>query len=261
MRPEPIRIALTRAVSAAMQSCELTHLARAPIDLARARQQHAAYERTLQDLGCRITKLAEEPTLADSVFVEDTAIVLDEIAVITRPGAQSRRGETPTIASALAEHREVVHLRAPATLDGGDVLRVDRTLYVGISTRSNDAAIEQLRQLLSRFGYRVQPVPVAGCLHLKSAVTQIARGVLLVNPEFVDQSHFSGMDFLLVDPAEPCAANALLIGDQVIYSASNPATAARLREHGIRVHTVEMSEMEKAEGAVTCCSLIFSPKY
>ncbi len=203
-------------------------------------------------------RLAEESALADSVFVEDTAIVLDEIALITRPGAQSRRGETPTVAQALGQYRELAYLQAPATLDGGDVLRVDRTVYVGISTRSNEAAVQQLRDLLPRFGYRVQSVPVFGCLHLKSAVTQLAEGLLLVNPQFIDPSHFPGVDFLPVDPAEPFAANAMMIGEEVIYSASHPATASRMREHGVRVQTVEMSEMEKAEGAVTCCSLVFS---
>jgi dimethylargininase len=192
------------------------------------------------------------------VFVEDTAIVLDEIAVITHPGAQSRRAETASVASALGKYRVLARIEAPGTLDGGDVLRVDRTLYVGVSSRSNHAAVEQLDTLLSRFGYRLRAVPVRGCLHLKSAVTQVAPGMLLINPQCVDREHFAGMELVAMDAAEPLGANALLIGHTVIYPASNRATAARLRRHGVHVLTVDVSEMEKAEGAVSCCSLIFS---
>lgn len=256
--PAHARVALTRQVSSAMERCELTHLPRCSIDIALARSQHEAYEEALRGLGCRVQRLAEEPELADSVFVEDTALVLDELAVITRPGAESRRPETATIAGALGAFRPLARIEAPATLDGGDVLCVDRKLYVGVSSRSNRAGIEQLRLLLTPLGYAVEPVQVRGCLHLKSAVTRVGPTTLLINPRWVDRRHFAGADFVEVDEAEPLAANAVLIEQSVIYSASNPATAERLRSHGINLRTVEMSEVEKAEGAVTCCSVIFS---
>ncbi len=256
--PEPVRIAVTRQVSPAMERCELTHLDRAPIDISRARRQHLAYEQVLRKLGCRIETLPEEPELPDSVFVEDTAIVLDELAVITRPGAPSRRPETPSIAGALARYRKLVRIEAPGTLDGGDVLLVNRTLYVGASGRSNREGIEQLSALLHPLGYHVRPAAVHGCLHLKTAVTQVAEHRLLVNPHWIDRNDFSGMQFIEVDEAEPFGANAVLIGNQVIYPASHPKTAERLQRHGIRVHFVDMSETEKAEGSVTCCSLLFS---
>ena len=258
--PMPVRtrIALTRAVSSAMERCELTQLPRSTINIALARSQHAAYEQTLRELGCRIERLAEEPRLADSVFVEDTALVLDELAVITRPGAESRRAETATIAAALGAFRPLARIKAPGTLDGGDVLRVGRKLYVGVSSRSNRAGIEQLSLLVSPLGYALEPVPVRGCLHLKSAVTQVGPATLLVNPRWVDRRHFAGADIVEVDEAEPRAANAALVGHGVICCASNPVTAERLRSRGFDVRTVEMSEVEKAEGAVTCCSVIFS---
>lgn len=241
-----------------MMRCELTHLERTAIDVALAREQHDGYERALRDLGCRIESLPEEPELPDSVFVEDAAIVLDEVAVITRPGAPSRRAETASIATVLGTYRDVVRIESPGTLDGGDVLRVERTLYVGTSSRSNASGIQQLGALLLPFGYRVAPVAVQGCLHLKSAVTQVAADQLLINSRYVERNQFPGTRFIEVDESEPSGANALMIGTDVIYPTSHPRTAEVLRRHGIRVHMVAMSETEKAEGGVTCCSLLLS---
>ena len=241
-----------------MMRCELTHLTRTVIDVALAREQHHAYEQALRALGWQIESLPEEPELADSVFVEDTALVLDEVAVITRPGAPSRQAETASIAAALGKHRELVRIESPGTLDGGDVLRVGRSVYVGTSSRSSANGIQQLGALLQPFGYRVLPVAVQGCLHLKSAVTQVATDALLINSRYVERKHFAGMRFIEVDESEPSGANALMLGGTVIYSRSYPCTAEVLQRHGIRVRTVEMSETEKAEGAVTCCSLVLA---
>jgi dimethylargininase len=251
-------VAVTRKISSAMTRCELTHLQRTAIDVAIAREQHHAYERLLRQLGCQVETLAEEPELPDSVFVEDTAIALDEVAVITRPGAASRRAETASIAAALGKYRDLVRIESPGTLDGGDVLRVGRTLYVGTSSRSNASGIEQLGALLRTFGYRVLPAAVHGCLHLKSAVTQVIADALLINSRYVERDQFRGVGFIEVDESEPSGANALMLGKDVVYSNSYPRTAEILRRHGIRVHTVDMSETEKAEGAVTCCSLLLS---
>ncbi|HEY1892847.1 MAG TPA: arginine deiminase-related protein [Steroidobacteraceae bacterium] len=252
------RIAVTRRIGSAMMRCELTHLKRTVIDVALAQEQHRAYEQVLRDLGCRIESLAEEPELPDSVFVEDTAIVLDEVAIITRPGAASRRAETASIAAVLGKYRNLLRIESPGTLDGGDVLRVGRSLYVGTSSRSNRNGIAQLGALLLPFDYCVLPVEVKGCLHLKSAVTQVAADSLLINSRYVERKEFPGMRFIEVDAAEPAGANALMLGSEVIYPLSCPRTAEVLQRHGIQVHTVAMSEMEKAEGAVTCCSLLFS---
>jgi dimethylargininase len=262
-----LHIAFIRDVSPALERCELSHLPRVTIDLDKARRQHQRYAETLAELGCRVESLPPLPEHADAVFVEDTAVVLDEIAVITRPGAESRRAEADTSAAALARYKPLAYIEAPGTLDGGDVLRVGRRLYVGLSARSNRAGIEQLRAHLEPHGYSVVAVPLKDCLHLKTAATQVgqlksaaaevAPGILLINPEWVDKSAFAGVDFIEVDPAEPFAANAVLVGGAVVYPASYPRTRARLEQRGLDVRVVDMSETEKAEGGVTCCSLLF----
>jgi dimethylargininase len=254
-------IAITRAVSRSILNCELTNLERTPIDLERARLQHHAYEQALRGLGVEVHSLPEEPELPDSVFVEDAALVLDECALITRPGAASRRHETISVAIALAPYRTLFTLQAPATLDGGDVLTVGRTIFVGLSSRSNQAAIEQMQGFLAQYGYTVKAVTVTGCLHLKSAVTRVAEDTLLVNPAWVDKGNFPGMRFIETDPSEPYAANALKVGETVLYQPTYPQTQGRLLAAGVTPLLVDESELGKAEGALTCCSLIFGKSF
>jgi len=249
-------LAYTRAVSPTLADCEITHLEREPLDVNRAMQEHAAYEAVLSRLGATVLHLPPAPALPDAVFVEDTAIVLDEIAVITRPGAPSRRAETASTAAALASHRPLVQIQAPGTLDGGDVLVAERRLYVGQSTRTNRAAVEQLAATLRPLDYEVVAVTFAGCLHLKSGVTRVADGLLLINPDWVDPAIFRGHRAVVVDPAEPHAANALALGGTVIHPAHHPRTRARLEAEGLRVEPLQMTELAKAEAGVTCCSLI-----
>ncbi len=198
-----------------------------------------------------------EPELPDSVFVEDTALVLDEAAVILRPGAESRRPETSSIAETLKPYRKLVYLEPPGTTDGGDVLRLGRKIFVGLTTRSNAAGVEQLRSLLTPYGYEVEGVPVRGCLHLKSAVTQVAADALLINRDWVDAEALPKLRTIDVDPEEPGGANGLRIGDTVIYADAFPATRRRMQAQGIAVRVVDVSELAKAEAAVTCCSLVF----
>jgi dimethylargininase len=251
-------IAITRGISPAMQNCELTNLARQPIDLELAGQQHAYYVRALEAAGCRVVELPAHPDLPDSVFVEDIAVVLDEIAIITRPGALSRRAETPAVVQALEPYRRRAYILEPGTIDGGDVLLVGRTLYIGVTLRTNAAAVQQMSELVAPLGYEVRHVPVTGCLHLKSAVTQVGEDTLLINRAWVDASNFVGMRLIDVHPSEPHAANGLLVGSRLIYPAEYPLTLARLEQAGINVLPVPASEVAKAEGAVTCCSLIFN---
>lgn len=250
-------IALTREVSPSIGACELTHIKRQPIDFERARAQHADYEMALYRLGCEVRRLPAEPSLPDSVFIEDTAVILDEVAILSRPGSLSRRPETATISRMLAPVRQIINIRHPGTLEGGDVLRVGKALYIGLSKRTNAEGIEQVRASLVPFGYTVQAVPFQGCLHLKAAVSVVADGVLLLNPKWVDKQHFAGFEFIEVDEAEPFGANALRTGGGVIYPTSYPETRKRLDERGIYVEAVDLSELIKAEGAVTCCSLLY----
>lgn len=252
-----MRIALTRDVSPGMHRCELSHLARAPIDLAEAVAQHAAYEQCLMELGCRVHRLPADDAMPDAVFIEDTAVVVPELAVITRPGAASRRGETAAVAPALAAYRSVAEIESPGTLDGGDVLRIGRTLYVGRAARTNTDGIAQLARLLAPFTYRVIAVDTHDCLHLKTAATEAAPGLVVLNPRWVDRGVFGAVTILEVDPDEPFAANVLRVGDTTICAAAYPATRAKLERAGVALRTVDMSEFAKAEGGVTCCSVIF----
>ena len=249
--------ALVRDVSQSLERCELSFQERMSIDLEKARAQHRDYVDALAGLGCRVEALPTLPENPDAVFVEDTAVVLDEVAVITRPGAESRRAEVDSTAEALARHRALRYIEPSGTLDGGDVLTVGRTLYVGRTARSDASGIEQLRAHLKPHGYEVKGVEVRGCLHLKTAVTQVAEDTLLINPAFVAESTFPGLRFIHVDPAEPAAGNAVWLDGGVIYPVSFPRTRARLEREGLKLHTVDMSETEKAEGGVTCCSVIF----
>jgi dimethylargininase len=249
-------LAITRKVSPRMAECQLTHLARAPIEVSRAADQHLAYEKQLEALGCEVRSLPAEAELPDSVFVEDAAVVFDELAFLARPGAESRRAEVESIAEALLPYRKLARIEPPGTLDGGDVLQVGKRVFVGLSRRTNRAAIEQMRALLPVYGYAVESVPVERCLHLKSAVTQVGEGTLLINPAWLDAVAFADLEFIEVDPAEPYAANALLVKGVVVYPAAYERTRKRLEERGIGVVSVEVSELAKAEGGVTCCSLL-----
>jgi dimethylargininase len=252
------QIAITRAVSASLGQCELTHQDRMSIDLDLARKQHAEYEACLESLGCELLRLPELPALPDAVFVEDTAVVLDEVAVITRPGAASRRPEIESVAGALKPFRTLLQFESPGTVDGGDVLAIGKDIYVGLSSRSNEQAVTQMRAELAVYGYSVHGVEVSGCLHLKSAVTLVSANTVLVNPNWIDPCSFAKHRTIEVHPDEVYAANGLLIGETVIYPTTFPRTAERLSKQGIGIESVDLSEMAKAEGAVTCCSLVFT---
>jgi dimethylargininase len=249
-------VAITRAVSPALASCELTHLQRTTIDVERARQQHRAYEQALIAAGGMVQRLESGADMPDAVFIEDTAIVVDELALIARPGAVSRRGEAAAVVDALAPYRPLVQIEPPGTVDGGDVLVVGREVFVGLSTRTNNAAVAQMRAALEPHGYAVHPVTVRGCLHLKSAVTALDDATVLVNRQWIDSDRLRRFTCIEVDPSEASAANALRLPDRIIFPAAFPRTAERLVERGFRLEIVDASELAKAEGAVTCCSLI-----
>ncbi|MEO6064221.1 MAG: arginine deiminase family protein [Lysobacterales bacterium] len=257
-----LMIAITRDVSRSLAECQLSHVERTPIDVAHAASQHQEYRKALESLGCRVIVLPAEPDLPDAVFVEDMAVVVDEVAVITRPGAASRRAEVDSVAEILSRYRPLRRIEAPGTLDGGDVLRIGRNVYVGRSARSNDEGIAQLRALLAPFRYSVIAVETRDCLHLKSGVTQAAENTVLLQPAWVDRAAFADYHVIEIDPTEPHAANVVRIGigngDALVMPDCFPRTRQRLEAAGIRVVAVDVSELQKAEGAVTCCSIVFN---
>lgn len=250
-------MAITRQVSPALGQCELSYIERKPIDLEKARAQHREYERLLETHGARVISLPAERDLPDSMFVEDPALVLDEIAAMLPMGAASRRGETASLAKELAKFRELAYLEPPGTAEGGDILRIGRKIYAGKTKRTNEEGIRQLAAVLRPFDYEVRGIAVTECLHLKSAVTCLGRDTLLANREWFDAGAFSGYEWIDVDPAEPHAANALTLGDTVVLPASFAKTRARLDDHGFRVTTIDISELQKAEAGVTCSCLLF----
>jgi dimethylargininase len=249
--------AITRAVSPTMNECELSYIDRVEIDIEKAQAQHAAYEECLRVMGMEVIALPAESALPDSVFVEDPAIVLDEVAVLTRPGAESRRAEGETLAAVLAQFRPLERIAAPATLEGGDVMRVDKTLYVGASARSNAEGVAQLSEILKPFGYTVKSVEVSGCLHLKSGCTYLGEGLVLANRDWIDAAALPGLKIVDVASDEPWAANVLTLNGAALMPDGFPKTAAIVESLGLSVRVVDISELRKAEAGVTCSSLVF----
>jgi len=252
--------AFTRAVSPRLADCELTHMERVAIDPQKAAMQHDAYERELEAAGFAVIRLPDLPDHPDGTFVEDTALLLDGHAVILRPGAASRASETFSTAEGLACHFEL-HRVADGHVDGGDVLRIGRTLYVGLSTRTDAAGIAALADIVRPLGFEVVQAELKDCLHLKTGATlagpdRTGSPVLLYNAAGVDPAQFAGVEPMAVDPLEPAAANCLRVGARLILAASNPRTAQRLRDRGFHVVEVDVSELQKAEAGVTCMSLI-----
>ena len=210
----------------------------------------------LEGCGARVRILDANRDCPDGVFIEDTAVILDEVAILTSLGTPSRRLESVAVESVLQEYREVVRINLPATLEGGDVLRVGRQLLVGISSRTNLAGLTALAHLAGHHGYRVLPVPVQNCLHLKTACTALPDGRLLINPEWVDTGVLSGYSTLSISESEPWAANVAVVGQFVCAAADNPRTAELLHNSGFKAATTELSEFAKAEGGITCLSLL-----
>jgi dimethylargininase len=256
MSGQTARVALTREVSVSLARCELTHRTREPIDVDRARAEHVAYEAALRSAGCDVRRLPTLPDRPDAVFVEDTAVVFDELAVVTRPGAASRREEVPSVAEMLASYRSLVAIEDPGTLDGGDVLVVERSVFVGLSTRTNEEGVRQLARALAPHGYTVRSLSVRSCLHLKSAVTRVGPDAVLLNPGWVDARAFEAFERIEVHPDEAWGANALAVGPALVYPDAFPLTRERLSRRGLDLRLLDLSELAKAEGGVTCCSLV-----
>jgi dimethylargininase len=248
------RTLLVRPPSSALADGELTHLERVPVDADLAAQQWSRYVDVFRDLGWHVRELPAADSHPDGVFVEDTVVIFDDLAVLTRPGAVSRRGEVESMRpAAAATGREVVEITGPGTLEGGDILKVGRTVYVGRTARTNAEGAAQLRSLLEPRGWRVVEVPVTRALHLKSAVTALPDGTVIgYEPTVDDVTRFD--TFLPVPEAEGTAV-VVLDETTVLLSDAAPATADLLRGRGLTVLTTPVTEFEKLEGCVTCLSV------
>lgn len=256
--PSSVRrlIAVTHVPSRRLQEGERTYVDETAVDYALAVRQHNDYCDALRACDADVITLDVNRKLPDCVFVEDTAIVLDELAVMMSMGAESRRDEPAGIEPTLRRFRTVERVLLPATIDGGDVVRLGRTLYVGESPRTNAAGIAALRDVVS-YAYTVIGVPVSGCLHLKTACSALPDGRLLVNREWIDVSRLPPALLLDVPSSEPWAGDVLVIGNRVIASDAFPDTARLLGRCGFEVIQVAVSEFAKVEGGVTCLSLVF----
>ena len=249
--------AITRGISATMGRCELVYKERKEIDLELAQAQHAAYERVIENLGYQLIRLPVMASYPCSAFVDDAAVILDELAIITRSGSESRRGETDTISEALAPYRTLINMEPPCTMDGGDVLRIDKTLFVGHSERTNLEGIEKLRSIVRPHGYNVKAVTVKNCPHLKAAVSKVAPGAVLLNPDRVDPVDFAEFVVINVAAGEPDAADTLLLSDHVLVPAGCPETCRQLDSLGIPLIELDDSELTKAESGLSGCTLAF----
>jgi dimethylargininase len=251
-------LALTHIPSRRINDAQRTFVAREAIDYDRAVRQHADYREMLRRCGVSVRTLDVNRDLPDCVFIEDTAIVLDEIAVLASMGVESRRAELAGIEPILKEYRQVHRLEHGATLEGGDVLQVGRTLLVGISSRTNSAGVEGLETIVRRYGYQVVPVPVRQCLHLKSGCTALPDGTLLVNPAWLEMEALRSFHITGIPEEEPLAADILSIGGRVCIPAQYGRTAELIRQRGFEVETVDLSEFAKADGGITCLSILLN---
>lgn len=258
MTPHPTTHGLVRSVSRSLDRCELQHVSRQPFDLKAARQQHADYVTALEGAGAAVTVLPEEPGLPDATFVEDTVVLLDEVAVLCRLGRTSRQPESERMERAVAKLRPVRRIVAPGTLEGGDVLRIGRELYVGHSSRTNAEGIRQLQEIVFPLGYSVLVVPVIECLHLKTGATSPAPGLVLLNPGWIDAGPFAEFEVVRVPDMEPWAANTMAVNGTVFVASTSPRTADLLASRGLRVVQLEISELQKAEAGLTCLSVLFA---
>jgi dimethylargininase len=245
---------LVRPPSPRLADGELTHLERTRLDLELAHQQWRGYVDAWRELGWKVVEAEAADDQPDGVFVEDAVVVFGRVAVLTSPGAASRRGELPTVSMALAHTGlDVRRLEFPATLDGGDVLKVGTTVYVGRSARTNEHGITQLAAIVEPLGYTVRPVPVTRVLHLKSAVTALPDGTVIGFEPLVDDP--TAFERFLAVPEEHGSAVVVVDAQTVLLSADAPATAELLRSRGLVVVPVPVTEFEKLEGCVTCLSV------
>lgn len=252
------RIAIVREVSETYPNCSLSYKLREPINVELARAQHRAYIETLEQLGLKVSVLRADPRYPDSCFVEDVAVLLEDTAVITWMGQTTRNGEQEAVANCLAQWTEQVHMMPPAQLEGGDVLKIGKRLFVGESARTNRQGVEFLRAVAEPRGYSVVNMPVRGALHLKSAMTCIEQSTVIAAPEMAEEARHYMRDFSIIELPHSCAeaANVLSLRGRLLISKGFPMVAMELAKRGYAAKELDISEFTKGEGGLTCLSII-----
>jgi dimethylargininase len=251
------KIALTRGISAGIDRCEVSFIDRVAIDLQKMKQQHRAYEEMLRSMGYEVIQIPADDSCPDCCFIEDTALLLDEIAVITYPGSVARRGEVPGVVPTIEKYRKTLRIEPPATLEGGDVLRIGRNLYVGLTQRTNPEGVDALRTLVAPYGYKVTAVPTPGALHMKSVCTAADDRTIVADPRRVDVSPLRDYDMIEIAPEEWMGGDLLPINGTLWMIEGFPKLKSALEARGFNVRTLNMSEFLKAEAGLTCLSLLF----
>lgn len=250
-------IAIVRDVPDSFQKCLTSFHTKVQIDVALAKHQHQQYCNTLSSLGLKLIRIEADDTLPDCCFTEDTAIVVDDFAVITIPGAPGRILETIEIEKILSPLKTIVHITNPGTIDGGDVLKIGKKIFIGNSARTNVEGISQVDTIVKPLGYEVIPVKIQDTLHLKSVCTYLGGGCILLAEGYLDDKIFSEYDKVVVPKEEEYCANCLVVKGNVLIPKGFPKTKGLIEMKGYRVVELDMSEIEKAEGALTCLSVIF----
>jgi dimethylargininase len=227
------------------------------IDLEIAKMQHLKYCNTLSKLGINIIRLDTDDSLPDCCFTEDIIAIADDIAIITNPGIQSRVAETKALEKTLSVFKDVFRITSPGTIEGGDVLKIEKTIYIGISSRTNMEGIRQFTSILEPRGYWIKPVEIRNTLHLKSVCTYLGNRRIILAEGYFDINVFSGFEKIIVPREEEYCANCLFVNNRVLIPKGFPKTKALIEAKGLIVSELEMSEFRKADGAVTCLSVIF----
>ncbi|ATB68527.1 NG,NG-dimethylarginine dimethylaminohydrolase 1 [Sulfurospirillum diekertiae] len=253
-------LAITHLPSPKLQECELTFLESQAIDIEKARIEHKNYCAMLERCGAKVIVLNDNIACPDSVFVEDPIIVFDEVAVLTSMGVESRRAESASMEKVFSKYRKIERIELPAKIEGGDVLKIGKKIFVGESARTNKEGIQALEAIIKPFGYEVIPVKVTGCLHLKTGVTALDETTVLINSNWVDATAFDGFSKVEAPAIEPFGANVLKLGEIICMNEAFPKSIALVKSLGYKVETTNISEFVKAEAGLTCMSVPFTCK-
>ena len=249
--------AIVRGIPNTFQDCVTISHNTPKINVELARQQHETYCTTLEQLGLKLIRIEADDALPDCCFTEDIAIVFNDLAIITSPGTPSRVAETVEMEKIVAPLKKIYHLSPPATLDGGDVLKIDKKIFIGNSLRTNEEAIKQVAAIINPKGYEVIGVKIWNTLHLKSVCTYLGNGCIILAEGYLDDKIFSQYDKIILPKEEAYCANCLVVNGKVLISKGFPKTKSLIEAKEFSVIEMEISETKKADGALTCSSIIF----